>query len=92
MESFIALKPKDVKILKESTQKVLDLTEESDELTEEDVVEYMELADFFQDIADDIKQKVKDITGYESEDDLEEEEEAIVDAIEEMELIARLGQ
>ena len=72
MESFIALKPKDVKILKESTQKVLDLTEESDELTEEDVVEYMELADFFQDIADDIKQKVKDITGYESEDDLEE--------------------
>ena len=75
MESFIALKPKDVKILKESTQKVLDLTEESDELTEEDVVEYMELADFFQDIADDIKQKVKDITGYESEDDLEEAEE-----------------
>ena len=39
MESFIALKPKDVKMLKESTQKVLDLTEESDELTEEDVVE-----------------------------------------------------
>ena len=75
MESFIALKPKDVKILKESTQKVLDLTEESDELTEEDVVEYMELADFFQDIADDIKQKVKDITGYESEDDIEEAEE-----------------
>jgi two-component sensor histidine kinase len=75
MESFIALKPKDVKILKESTQKVLDLSEESDELTEEDVVEYMELADFFQDIADDIKQKVKDITGYESEDDLEEAEE-----------------
>ena len=95
MESFIALKPKDVKILKESTQKVLDLSEESDELTEEDVVEYMELADFFQDIADDIKQKVKDITGYESEDDLEEAEEAKeakVDAIEEMELIARLGQ
>ena len=77
MESFIALKPKDVKILKESTQKVLDLTEESDELTEEDVVEYMELADFFQDIADDIKQKVKDITGYESEDDLEEAKEDI---------------
>jgi len=75
MESFIALKPKDVKILKESTQKVLDLSEESDELTEEDVVEYMELADFFQDIADDIKQKVKDITGYESEDDLEEAKE-----------------
>ena len=75
MESFIALKPKDVKILKESTQKVLDLTEESDELTEEDVVEYMELADFFQEIADDIKQKVKDITGYESEDDLEEAKE-----------------
>jgi two-component sensor histidine kinase len=76
MESFIALKPKDVKILKESTQKVLDLSEESEELTEEDVVEYMELADFFQDVADDIKQKVKDITGYESEDDIEEAEEA----------------
>ena len=76
MESFIALKPKDVKILKESTQKVLDLTEESEVLTEEDVVEYMELADFFQDVADDIKQKVKDITGYESEDDIEEAEEA----------------
>ena len=76
MESFIALKPKDVKILKESTQKVLDLTEESEELTEEDVVEYMELADFFQDVADDIKQKVKDTTGYESEDDIEEAEEA----------------
>ncbi len=76
MESFISLKPKDVKVLKESTQKVMDLTEESEELTEEDVVEYMELADFFQDIADDIKQKVKDITGYESEDDLEDAEEA----------------
>ena len=75
MESFINLKPKDIKVLKESTQKVIDLTEESEELTEEDVVEYMELADFFQDIADDIKQKVKDITGYESEDDIEEAEE-----------------
>ena len=75
MESFLNLKPKDIKILKESTQKVIDLTEESEELTEEDVVEYMELADFFQDIADDIKQKVKDITGYESEDDIEEAEE-----------------
>jgi hypothetical protein len=75
MENFLNLKPKDIKILKESTQKVIDLTEESEELTEEDVVEYMELADFFQDIADDIKQKVKDITGYESEDDIEEAEE-----------------
>jgi two-component sensor histidine kinase len=75
MESFLNLKPKDIKVLKESTQKVMDLTEESEELTEEDVVEYMELADFFQDIADDIKQKVKDITGYESEDDIEEAEE-----------------
>ena len=75
MESFLHIKPKDIKLLKEDIQKVFDLTEESDELTEEDVVEYMELADFFQDIADDIKQKVKDITGYESEDDLEEAEE-----------------
>ena len=62
-------------MLKEDIQKVFDLTEDSEELTEEDVVKYMELADFFQDIADDIKQKVKDITGYESEDDTEEAEE-----------------
>ena len=75
MESFITLKPKDIKMLKESVQKIVDLTEESEELIEEDVVEFMELADFFQDIADDIKQKVKDITGYESEDDLEEAKE-----------------
>ena len=75
MENFLNLKPKDIKILKESTQKVMDLTEESVELAEEDVVEYMEFAEFFQDIAEDIKQKVKDITGYESEDDMEEAEE-----------------
>jgi hypothetical protein len=75
MESFITLKPKDLKMLKGSVQKIVDLTEESEELIEEDVVEFMELADFFQDIADDIKQKVKDITGYESEDDLEEANE-----------------
>ena len=75
MESFLHIKPKDIKLLKEDIQKVFDLTEESEELTEEDVVKYMELADFFQDIADDIKQKVKDITGYESEDDFEEAKE-----------------
>ena len=75
MESFLHIKPKDIKLLKEDIQKVFDLTEESEELVEEDVVKYMELADFFQDIADDIKQKVKDITGYESEDDTEEAEE-----------------
>ena len=75
MESFLHIEPKDIKLLKEDISKVFDLTEESEELTEEDVVKYMELADFFQDIADDIKQKVKDITGYESEDDTEEAEE-----------------
>ena len=75
MENFLRLKPKDIKILKESIQKVLDLTEESEEPTEEDVIEYMELADFFQDVADDISQKVKDITGYESDDSMEEAEE-----------------
>ena len=75
MESFLHIKPKDIKLLKEDIQKVFDLTEDSEELTEEDVVKYMELADFFQDIADDIKQKVKNITGYESEDDTEEAEE-----------------
>ena len=75
MENFLALKPKDIKMLKESIQKVMDLTEEDEEPTEDDVIEYMELADFFQDIADNISQKVKDITGYESEDDMEEAEE-----------------
>ena len=75
MENFLALKPKDIKLLKESIQKVMDLTEESEEPTEDDVIEYMELADFFQDVADDISQKVKDITGYESDDSMEEAEE-----------------
>ena len=75
MENFLALKPKDIKMLKESIQKVMDLTEEDEEPTEDDVIEYMELADFFQDVADNISQKVKDITGYESEDDMEEAEE-----------------
>jgi len=75
MENFINLKPKDIKLLKESIQKVMDLTEEGEEPTEDDVIEFMELADFFEDIADDIKQKVKDITGYESDDSMEEAEE-----------------
>ena len=75
MENFLRLKPKDIKILKESIQKVMDLTEEDEEPTEDDVIEYMELADFFQDVADDISQKVKDITGYESDDSMEEAEE-----------------
>ena len=76
MENFLGLKPKDIKILKEGIQKVMDLTEDGEEPTEEDVIEYMELVDFFQDIADDISQKVKDITGYESnDDDMEEAEE-----------------
>ena len=75
MENFLALKPKDIKMLKESIQKVMDLTEEDEEPTEDDVIEYMELADFFQDIADNISQKVKDITGYESDDSMEEAEE-----------------
>ena len=75
MENFLALKPKDIKMLKESIQKVMDLTEESEEPTEDDVIEYMELADFFQDVADDISQKVKDITGYESDDSMDEAEE-----------------
>ena len=75
MENFLRLKPKDIKLLKESIQKVMDLTEESEEPTEDDVIEYMELADFFQDIADNISQKVKDITGYESDDSMEEAEE-----------------
>jgi hypothetical protein len=75
MENFMNLKPKDIKLLKESIKKVMDLTEEGEEPTEDDVIEYMELADFFQDVADDISQKVKDITGYESDDSMEEAEE-----------------
>jgi hypothetical protein len=75
MENFLRLKPKDIKLLKESIQKVMDLSEEGEEPTEDDVIEYMELADFFQDVADDISQKVKDITGYESDDSMEEAEE-----------------
>ena len=81
MENFLHLKPKDIKIIKESIQKVLDLTEEGEEPTEDDVIEYMELADFFQDIADDISQKVKDITGYESDESMEEAEEDNTDDI-----------
>ena len=38
MESFLHIKPKDIKLLKEDIQKVFDLTEDSEELTEEDVV------------------------------------------------------
>ena len=81
MENFLALKPKDIKMLTESLQKVMDVTEEDEEPTEDDVIEYMELADFFQDIADDISQKVKDITGYESDDSMEEAEEDNTDDI-----------
>ena len=75
MENFTRLKPKDIKLLKETIQKVMDLTEEGEEPTEEEVIAYMELADFFQDVAEDISQKVKDITGYESDDSMEEAEE-----------------
>ena len=75
MENFLRLKPKDVKLIKETVQKVMDLNEESEEPSEEDVIAYMEVADFFQDLADDIAQKVKDITGYESDDSMEEAEE-----------------
>ena len=75
MENFMNLKPKDIKLLKESIKKVMDLTEEGEEPTEDDVIEYMELADFFQDVADDFSQKVKDITGYESDDSMEEAKE-----------------
>ena len=75
MENFLRLKPKDIKILKEAVQKVMDLNEESPELSEEEVIEFFELADCFQDLADDISQKVKDITGYESDDSMEEAEE-----------------
>ena len=78
MENFLRLKPKDIKLLKESVQKIWDINpafEDYEEPTEDDVIEFMELADFFQDISEDISQKVKDLTGYESEEDMEEAEE-----------------
>ena len=75
MENFLNLKPKDIKLLKEQIQEVFDLNEEI-ELGEEKIGVYMELKDFFQDVADDIKQKLYDITGYNSEDDTEEAEES----------------
>ena len=47
MENFIHLKPKDIKIIKESIQKVLDLTEEGEEPTEDDVIEYYIIQNLF---------------------------------------------
>lgn len=75
MENFLNLKPKDIKILKEQVQEVLNLSEET-EIEEEKVGAYMELVDFFEDIAGDLKQKIYDITGFNSEDDTEEAEES----------------
>lgn len=75
MENFINLKPKDIKVIKEEIKKVFDMVE-TDEPTEDEINGYMELIEFFQDVADDIKQKLYDITGYESTDEMEEAEVA----------------
>jgi len=75
MENFLNLKPKDIKILKEQVQEVFNISEET-EIEEEKVSAYMELVDFFEDIAGDLKQKIYDITGFNSEDDTEEAEES----------------
>ena len=75
MEDFITIKPKHIKAFKEQIQEILDLNEES-ELEEEKLEIYMNLKDWFQNIADDIKQKIYDITGFNSEDDTEEAEES----------------
>jgi len=82
MENFINLKPKDIKILKEHVNAIMDMNEET-ELVEEDIQKHMELVDFFQDIADDLKTKIYDITGYNSEDETEEEAEEEKEAKEE---------
>lgn len=74
MENFMNLKPKDIKLLKEQVKKLHDVVE-GDEPSEEDVGIYSELIDFFHDIAEDLKMKLYDITGYESTDDMEEEAE-----------------
>ena len=75
MENFLNLKPKDIKILKEKVQEVFNLSEET-EIEEEKVGAYMELVDFFEDIAGDLKQRLYNITGFNSEDDTEEAEES----------------
>ena len=74
MENFMNLKPKDIKLLKEHIKKLHDLVD-GDEPSEEDVGIYSELIDFFNDITEDLKMKLYDITGYESTDDMEEEAE-----------------
>lgn len=71
METFINLKPKDIKILKEQVQEVLDLDENSN-VKEDEVELYMELIEFFEDIADDLKNKIFDITGFKNDEEKEE--------------------
>ena len=68
------LKPKDIKVLKEQMKNLYDLVD-GDEPTDQEVANYAELIDFFKDITEDLKMKLYDITGYESEDDMEEEAE-----------------
>ena len=69
------LKPKDIKLLKEQVKKLHDSVD-GDEPTEEEVAMYADLIDFFKDIAEDLKIKLYDITGYISDDNMEEAEEA----------------
>ena len=75
MENFMNLKPKDIKLLKEQVKKLYDSVD-GDEPTEEEVAMYADLIDFFKDIAEDLKIKLYDITGYISDDNMEEAEEA----------------
>jgi len=60
METFISLEPDEIKKMKEDLQKIIDL-EEGDKPTEDDVSNYMQLVEYFRDIAEDIECKVNDI-------------------------------
>lgn len=75
MEGFLSINSLEIKIIKEDMKELFDLKDD-DELEEEQVEKYMELYGYFQEIADEIKTKVYDITGYESEEEEEAEEEA----------------
>jgi len=60
MEAFISLEPDEIKKMKEDLQKIIDL-EEGDKPTEDDVSNFMQLVEYFRDIAEDIECKVNDI-------------------------------
>jgi len=81
MESFLNIKPKEIKVIKEDMQELFDLKDD-DKLEKEQVEKYIELYHYFQEIADEIIAKVYDIADYKLE---EEEEEVEAEEAEEAE-------